>query len=213
MADFVDVVVALIYLNRGNRVSRLLLIILVQHLQSREFRQHLTLEGVRRRDRRLPRCALLDPINDETPWNKVYRSGNDQAMITITGLDYVSFDRLHLLFLPQFNGNSPYSADGNIRLVDTVDPETRGRPRKITARIVLALVLVWSRTKGSYILLQSFFGLTGTPAALWLSFGRKILLRDDDHADRDCRLETPCRYSPLSASPSFRRPTGRGLAL
>ena len=33
-----------------------------------QFRDMLTLEGLRRRDRRIPRCALLDPRTEVTPW-------------------------------------------------------------------------------------------------------------------------------------------------
>jgi hypothetical protein len=53
------------------------------------FRSVLSVEARRRRDRRIPRIALLDP--DVSPWVKLYVSGSQSAMITLTGLDYPSF--------------------------------------------------------------------------------------------------------------------------
>jgi hypothetical protein len=50
------------------------------------FRQRLNLEGRQRRDRRIPRAALLDP--SASPWAKLYVSRSEQALITVTGFDH-----------------------------------------------------------------------------------------------------------------------------
>ena len=60
--------------------------------------QKLNEEGRQRRDRRIPRCALVDP--QFSPWQKVYKSGDDGAMITVTGFDNESFQRMLQLFAP-----------------------------------------------------------------------------------------------------------------
>jgi hypothetical protein len=57
------------------------------------FRAHLCGEGQRRRDQRIPRASLPMPWN--TPWEMIYGSANDQALITLTGFDSASFNRLH----------------------------------------------------------------------------------------------------------------------
>jgi len=55
----------------------------------------------------------LDPI--ASPWECLYLSQNNPAMITATGFDYASFSQLEVLFTPFFDNYSPYSEDGYIR--------------------------------------------------------------------------------------------------
>jgi hypothetical protein len=45
------------------------------------------------------------------------------------------------------------------------------------SRQCLALVLVWTRTRGSLAVLQLIFGLTPGHLSLWMRFGRRLLLR------------------------------------
>ena len=47
------------------------------------FSHGLNLEGRRRRNRGLSRKVLLHPGN--SPWQKLYDAGDDQALITVTG--------------------------------------------------------------------------------------------------------------------------------
>ena len=146
-----------------------------QEQQSSSFHSRLSLEGIHRHDRRIPCVALLDPTTETTPWEHLYTSGSDQALITTTGLDYHCFDYLEEQFAPLFNTHTPWSEDGSIR---PLDPNRRpgGHPRKITSDACLALVLTWTRTKGSLWILQTFFGFTGTHIDLWFKFGRQLLL-------------------------------------
>ena len=46
-----------------------------------------------RRHRRIPRCALLSP--NDSPWRRVYESRSDQALITMTGLDFNKFESVY----------------------------------------------------------------------------------------------------------------------
>jgi len=55
------------------------------------FWQKLNSEGRQRCDRRIPRDALLKPKH--SPWQKLYLSVNDQALITVTGFDHASFSQ------------------------------------------------------------------------------------------------------------------------
>lgn len=97
------------------------------------FRDSLTMEGVWRRDRRIPRCALLMP--NQPPWERLYQSGNDQAMITVTGYDHSSFPGLLRLFEPYFNNFTPWTGnkDGNTyaELKHASNRRTTGRPRLV----------------------------------------------------------------------------------
>ena len=56
----------------------------------KSFRQLLNLEGRLRRDRSLRRTALCNPT--ESAWQKLYDSGDDPALIAITGMDHEAFN-------------------------------------------------------------------------------------------------------------------------
>jgi hypothetical protein len=58
-------------------------------------------------NRLLLQMTLLLPTKEMTPWKKVYTSGHDPALITVTGLDYEcleshcsSFNLILMLLLP-----------------------------------------------------------------------------------------------------------------
>ncbi len=78
--------------------DQLLLFMLITNseINSNTFRSRLSDMGRRRRDRRVPRIALLDP--NVSAWVKLYSSGSKSAMITLTGLDYPSFHFLAVEF-------------------------------------------------------------------------------------------------------------------
>ena len=77
-----------------------------------KLKQLLPLSEIRRRDRRIPRCALLHP--NSSPFRRLYLSRNEQSLITFTGLDYRSFGYLLEKFLPLYNRYSPYSKNRKI---------------------------------------------------------------------------------------------------
>ncbi len=104
-----------------------------------------------------------------------FLSGDDQVMITLTGFDLPSFHYLANLFAPIYEQYTPYmDADGFIiRKVSLA----RGRPRMMNPADCLGLVLAWSRTRGSLMVLQLLFGMTMSPVAKYLQFARRILVK------------------------------------
>ena len=78
-----------------------------------QYRDFLSLVGTWRRDRRIPRCALVDP--SASPWEKLYSSGSDQALITVTGFDHAAFGTLLSLFERPFYAHTPWTgkSDGS----------------------------------------------------------------------------------------------------
>ena len=135
----------------------------------RTFRSKLTLEGRRRRDRRLPRASLRSPRF--SPWSFLYASGNDQALITATGLDHKSFSDLKALFEPLYD-RYVLTCEGEIR----VRTKKGGRQRMLDCAACLGLALMWTRTRGSEWILSSQFGLTGTPISVWVRFTMRLLV-------------------------------------
>ena len=63
--------------------------------RSNPFRDYLDSVGRMRRCRKLPRCALVEP--HLSAWQRLYSSGHDGALITVTGHDHAAFKRLLLL--------------------------------------------------------------------------------------------------------------------
>ena len=82
------------------------------------FYNHLSELERRRRQRRIPRSALLLP--SQRAWRRAYHSNCDQAMITLTGLDCATFAFILQDFEYCFDNYSPYSTDGTIVRVEKV---------------------------------------------------------------------------------------------
>ena len=57
------------------------------------FYRLLGLEDRRRRQKKIPTLALLHP--HQSAWRRLYYSGSDSALITLTGLDNTTFQVLH----------------------------------------------------------------------------------------------------------------------
>jgi DDE superfamily endonuclease len=107
----------------------------------------------------------------------VYHSRNDPAVITLTGFDFRSFEWLSSRFQLFFDSHSPF-IDENGLIAPLPEREKRqGRPRLISATDCLGLVLAWTRTRGSTMVLQIIFGMTSTPVSMYLKFGRRILIK------------------------------------
>jgi hypothetical protein len=162
---------------RKKRHRILLLAAVLLDYEDEAFRELLDAEGRRRRDRRIPRPALLTP--GDTAFDKLFNSGNDQALITVTGFDHRAFRCLLELFAPWYLSHTPWTGtqDGtSFKALNTGSHGRTGRKRIITATTCLALVLTWYRFRGAEFQLQGWFGFTGTHANIWLRFGRRGLL-------------------------------------
>lgn len=155
-------------------------IIIALALQATErrlpLRDLLPIPELRRRQGKIRRKALLPP--EKSPFMVLYETGQDDALITLCGFDHHSFGLLHELFKPFFDNYSPMIFNyGNGLITKKDSSERRGRPRSITSIMCLGLVLAWTRTRGSYMVLQLIFGLTSTRLSIWLRFGRRVLIR------------------------------------
>lgn len=136
------------------------------------MRVHLTLAERRNRRGQIRRASLVDPV--DSAFNHLYLARQDDALITLCGLDFNSFENLLAIFSPLFLRYTPHvDSSSNIRPVRVVG---RGRPRLITPTFGLGLVLAWTRTRGSLMNLQLIFGLTSSKISIWLRFSRRILL-------------------------------------
>ena len=136
------------------------------HGERAKFRDFLSLEGMQRRDRRIPRACLNDP--DQSAWSAVFRSQNDQAYITVTGFDVAKFNTLLGMFAPLFNSYTPWTGSSDGATFIPYEQGGRGRPRKVTAASCLGLILAYYRFRGAEFALQGWFGLTGTATNVWL---------------------------------------------
>ena len=173
----------------------ILCLLLIQAIKDDEerknlFRESLTIAERRLRSGKIRRGALLPP--SQSAFMFLYNSGQDDALVTLCGFDHASFSALLALFEPIFNDYSPYSSSAGGGLIKALKRRDKklGRPRGVTAVIVLGLVLTWTRTKGSNKILQVIFGLTHNPTSLWIRFGRRAIvkvLRDHPQA----RVEMP----------------------
>ena len=132
--------------------------------REKSFRQRLSLEGRRRRNRGLQRESLVDP--ELSPWQKCHDSKDDSALITVTGMDHAAFQEPLKLCFPSFDNCTPWTGDcdgtTHRALRRPNSSVGRGRSRIITAEASLGLVLAWHRFRGAEFTLQGWFGFTGS---------------------------------------------------
>ena len=93
----------------------------------------LSAECRRRRDRRIPREALVHPSMSN--WVVLFGSGNDQALITATGFDHETFRWMLPDFEEIYLNYTPNSRTGLIER----KMAHRGRPRHLDAAACLGL--------------------------------------------------------------------------
>ena len=101
-------------------------------------------------------------------------------MITLTGLDYAAFNELNATFQNIYDNYTPRGENGTIRLL-----KKKTNRRRVESHDCLALVLAWTRTRGSMFVLSMIFGINGTDVSTYTRFGRRILiaiLNEDEHA-------------------------------
>jgi hypothetical protein len=127
-----------------------------------------------RKDRQIRWCALVDA--NQSPWQKLYHSRNDQSFITFTRVDYATFEYLLSKFRPLYQRYSLYSINGNIVWV-VIQDGMPGWPRSLDAAACLGLVLGYTRTRGSFFSLQMIFGASHSVLALFLCYFIKLLYK------------------------------------
>jgi hypothetical protein len=155
------------------RKRALLFAWLVEQELNEEFRHQLILEGRNRRQRGLPRIALLPPF--ASAWMQLFTLCNDPALITVTGFDHAAFAGLLNFFEGWFKRHTPWTGNKDGRTYCELSPYTDGRKRIINASTCLGLVLAWYRFQGAEYILQGWFGLTAGHAIVWLRFGGRGL--------------------------------------
>ena len=180
----------------------------------KDFIRRLNKYKRRIRRRYIPRPSLHLP--SMSAWRVLYLARQDQALITLTGIDFATFDYLAPKFEGWYNRYTPWTdlVEGKIMPVE----EKRGRKRLLHAMDCMALALAWTRTRGSTMILSMVFGMTSTPLSLYIRFGRGIL---SAVLSREAKLQSefqptklsvprhflpgydrPCRY-PLCCSPPY----------
>ena len=116
------------------------------------------------------RGALHDPT--ESTFHKVYKSGHDDALISMTGLNFMAFGELLSLFRPLFEVYTPHGST-RIRRVE----KSSGRKRILSAEACLGLVLTWLRSRGPNRVLCFLFGIIPGTCSVYLRFAKRILIR------------------------------------
>jgi hypothetical protein len=152
---------------------------MAKHRRAKHFRYckdyHRSLDKFQRQlwQRKIPRCSLLD--QSRSVWRHLYKSGNDQGMITLTGFDHARFDFLCEIFTPISNLYTPFVPTG-VSCFESTKEQNRGRPRMIRPEDGLGLVLAWIRTRGLLMALQLIFGMTYTNLDDYLLFAKRIIV-------------------------------------
>ena len=106
-----------------------------------------------------------------SPWQYLFGSGDDQSLITATGLDHQAFSEMHALFQPLYD-NYVISRTGTIQ----TRKKKGGRKRLLDSYACMGLTLMWTRTRGAEWILSCQFGITGTPISVWVRFGMRMLV-------------------------------------
>jgi hypothetical protein len=148
-----------------------------------DFTFFLSIEEIRRRKRPIPRCALTSPYFSS--FQMLLASRNDQAYITVTGLDVATFHELLVRFEPLYKRYSPYTTNGKIVPLRHEQGTRGGRPRSLDGACCLGLVLCYTRTHGSLFALQLMYGVTHSVLIVFLKFGMRLLykvLKEDETA-------------------------------
>jgi hypothetical protein len=136
---------------------------------------------IHRCDCRIPRISLSDPT--KSPWERLYKSGNMQAFITVLGFYPKTFKKLDKKFKPYFDSLSSHETPASVRLI-MPRHHSGGAKQIVTAHSCVALCLAYFFFKGPLHILQGWFGLTGTALLVWHRFTMilmiKILRNDPD---------------------------------
>jgi len=122
----------------------------------------------------IPPCTLVD--THQSSFQRLYSSHNDQAFITFTGLDNVSFQYLLTEFDPLYFHYPPYSGiDKVVRMREHV--VTKVRPCLLGPADCLDLVLGYTRIRGSIYALQVVLGASHSAFCLIIKIFYKVAIQ------------------------------------
>jgi hypothetical protein len=162
-------------------------ITLMHQLQQLNYDEYIAyLAHIHKRDHRIPRIALVNPMN--APWEHLYDSGNHQAFITMLGFDKLTFDGIVEKFTPYFNNLKPHETTFCMKTLSR--GIIGGAPCKIQAHTCVALCLAYFRFKGPLSILQGWFGISNLSISVWLRF-TFIILINILRNDLVCTIEFP----------------------
>jgi hypothetical protein len=113
---------------------------------------------------------------------------NNHALITLSGLDFVTFKAILQSFKYYFDHYAPFTEGGTIEMLDEAIPQ--GGPRLIKASNGSGLVPTSTRTHGSTSVLQLIFGMTQSSTSEHLAFSTHILIMVLRQMD-DARVNFP----------------------
>ena len=122
--------------------------------------------------RRIPNCISFLSLPD-SPWWKLLASQVNQAMITMTVFDCLSFWPL-LQKLAAFFYHCTLFNNSHM-IVFKADTSNGGHPRMAHPEDCLGLVLVWTCTKGSMTALQYIFGMSHSNLYMYLRLKCQVI--------------------------------------
>jgi hypothetical protein len=170
---------------------------------SKSFKQLLSLSDRRKRSGKIRRGALQPVTN--SPFCRLFASRQDDALITLCGFDHSSFKSLLDVFEPMYHQYSPFYTDVHGKYLKK-GAQFWGRPRQVTPTIALGLILAWTRTRGSNMVLQIIFGMTSSLLSVWVRFGRRVLvkaLQDHPKACVECQMQQKLSPSSWQLAPNI----------
>ena len=136
------------------------------------FHESLTVDDIRRRSGKIRHHALQHQL--ASPFWTLFNSKHDDALITLCGFDHASFELLYQLFKPYFDF-TPCRKKTEFIAKNSITKSSRSR--LLCSISCLALGLAWTRTRGSYMILQIIFGLTHGSLSIWLQFSRRMIVK------------------------------------
>jgi hypothetical protein len=138
-----------------------------------DYHRSLDIFHRRLQQRKIPSCSLQE--QSQSAWRCLYESRNDQGMITLTSFDCATFDSLCEIYSPVFESYTPFVPSG-VLCFERIQEQNRGRPWMTCPEDGLGLVLAWTRTRGSLMVLQLIFGMTYTNLDDYLLFAKRIIV-------------------------------------
>ncbi len=108
------------------------------------------------------------------------QSRKNQALITLTGLDFETLEMVEYRIRYYFENYTPFPKDGTFIVLKN---KLIGQQRMLSSADGLGLVLAWTRSQGSLMIHELIFGMTQTIVSDYLHFCMVILIRKFQKVD------------------------------